>query len=73
LGQSELPPSKTLRRLYPEEKLQVRRQGGRKRALGTRRPMLGFTLDGRPGLVPAGSATSSQRSGASRLHAPQWD
>jgi putative transposase len=31
---------KKLRRLYSEEKLQVRRRGGRKRALGTRRPML---------------------------------
>lgn len=31
---------KKLRRLYKEEKLQVRRRGGRKRALGTRRPML---------------------------------
>ena len=31
---------KKLRRLYREEKLQVRRRGGRKRALGTRRPML---------------------------------
>lgn len=30
---------KKLRRLYSEEKLQVRRRGGRKRALGTRRPM----------------------------------
>jgi putative transposase len=30
---------KKLRRLYAEEKLQVRRRGGRKRALGTRRPM----------------------------------
>ena len=30
---------KTLRRLYAEEKLQVKRRGGRKRALGTRRPM----------------------------------
>ncbi len=29
-----------LRRLYRKEKLQVRRRGGRKRALGTRRPML---------------------------------
>ena len=28
------------RRLYREEKLQVRRRAGRKRALGTRRPML---------------------------------
>lgn len=30
---------KKLRRLYTEEKLQVRKRGGRKRALGTRRPM----------------------------------
>ena len=31
---------KKLRRLYREEKLQVRKRGGRKRALGTRKPML---------------------------------
>lgn len=31
---------KKLRRLYREEKLQVRKHGGRKRALGTRRSML---------------------------------
>jgi len=31
---------KKLRRQYREEKLQVRRRGGRKRALGTRRPLL---------------------------------
>jgi len=31
---------KKLRRLYGEEKLQVRKRGGRKRTLGTRRPML---------------------------------
>ncbi len=31
---------KKLRRLYTEERLQVRRRGGRKRALGTRTPML---------------------------------
>jgi putative transposase len=30
---------KKLRRIYTEEKLQARRRGGRKRALGTRRPM----------------------------------
>ena len=30
---------KKLRRLYTEERLQVRRRGGRKRALGTRAPM----------------------------------
>ncbi len=30
---------KKLRRLYADEKLQVKRRGGRKRALGTRRPM----------------------------------
>ena len=31
---------KKLRRIYREEKLQVRRRGGRKRALGTRKPLL---------------------------------
>ena len=31
---------KKLRRLYKEERLQVRKRGGRKRALGTRKPML---------------------------------
>lgn len=31
---------KKIRRLYREEKLQVRKRSGRKRALGTRRPML---------------------------------
>ena len=31
---------KKRRRLYREEKLQVRKRGGRKRALSTRRPML---------------------------------
>lgn len=31
---------KKLRRLYREEKLQVRKRGDRKRALGTRRPMV---------------------------------
>lgn len=31
---------KKLRRLYREEKLQARKRGGRKRALGTRRPMV---------------------------------
>ena len=31
---------KKLKRLYREERLQVKRRGGRKRALGTRRPML---------------------------------
>ena len=30
---------KKLRRLYREERLQVRRRGGRKRALGTRSPL----------------------------------
>ena len=33
------PNHKRLRRMYAEERLQVRRRGGRKRALGTRRPM----------------------------------
>jgi len=36
---------KKLRRLYREEKLQVRRRGGRKRAVGTRRPL---TVPDRP-------------------------
>ena len=36
---------KKLRRLYREEKLQVRKRGGRKRALGARRPMLLWSLD----------------------------
>ena len=31
---------KKLRRLYAEERLQVRRRGGRKRALGTRAPLV---------------------------------
>jgi putative transposase len=31
---------KKLRRLYSEERLQVRRRGGRKRTLGTRAPMM---------------------------------
>ena len=31
---------KKLRRIYREERLQVRRRGGRKRALGTRKPMV---------------------------------
>lgn len=31
---------KKLRRLYREERLQVRKRGGRKRAMGTRRPMI---------------------------------
>ena len=38
--QGWLVNQKKLRRLYVEEKLQVKRRGGRKRALGTRRPML---------------------------------
>ena len=31
---------KKLRRLYREERLQIRRRGGRKRAIGTRSPMI---------------------------------
>lgn len=31
---------KKVRRIYAEEKLQMRRRGGRKRALGTRKPMV---------------------------------
>src|SRR5204863_518112 len=34
------PNHKKLRRIYREENLRVRRRGGRKRALGTRAPML---------------------------------
>ena len=45
---------KKLRRLYGEEKLQVRKRGGRKRALGTRRPM---SLPDSP--TSAGAWTSS--------------
>ena len=41
VSRSDVPRRlKKLRRLYREERLQVRRRGGRKRALGTRRPML---------------------------------
>ena len=47
---------KKLRRLYREEKLQVRRRGGRKRALGTRRPMV---CPSRP--TSAGAWTSCRR------------
>jgi putative transposase len=38
--QGETMNLKKLRRLYREEKLQVKRRGGRKRALGTRRPLV---------------------------------
>jgi putative transposase len=38
--QGEIMNLKKLRRLYREERLQVKRRGGRKRALGTRRPIL---------------------------------
>lgn len=38
-GEGMLINHKRLRRLYAEERLQVRRRGGRKRALGTRAPM----------------------------------
>src|SRR5215213_6128139 len=38
-GEGILINHKKLRRLYAEERLQVRRRGGRKRALGTRAPM----------------------------------
>lgn len=34
------PNHKKLRRIYREENLRVRRRGGRKRALGTRAPMV---------------------------------
>jgi putative transposase len=38
-GEGVLINHKKLRRLYAQERLQVRRRGGRKRALGTRAPM----------------------------------
>jgi putative transposase len=38
-GEGVLINQKKLRRLYVEERLQVRWRGGRKRALGTRAPM----------------------------------
>ncbi len=38
--QGEAINLKKLRRLYREERLQVKRRGGRKRALGTRRPLV---------------------------------
>src|SRR3954451_17227941 len=38
-GEGILINHKKLRRLYAEERLQVRRRGGRKRALGTRAPL----------------------------------
>ena len=41
---------KKLRRIYAEEKLQVRRRGGRKRALGTRKPMVLLTAQTRDGV-----------------------
>jgi len=44
-GEGVLINHKKLRRLYAEERLQVRRRGGRKRALGTRAPL---TLPQRP-------------------------
>jgi transposase InsO family protein len=52
--QSIVMNQKKLRRLYREEKLQVRRRGDRRRALGTRRPMLV-----RIAPTPAGASTSS--------------
>ncbi len=39
-GGMELSDAKKLRRICREEGLQVRKRGGRKRALGTRRPMI---------------------------------
>jgi putative transposase len=48
---------KKLRRLYREEKLQVRQRGGRKRALGKRRPMLVPTQGGASTSSPTPSPT----------------
>lgn len=72
-----------LRRLYRGEKLQVRRRGGRKRTLGTRRPMLGlslraeekrgsgvFSLNFRPDLALAGPGFCRQAELRSFRHLP---
>jgi putative transposase len=49
---------KKLRRLYAEEKLQVKRRGGRKRALGTRRTGAGrWTSSPTPSPIVGGSAS----------------
>ena len=60
---------KKLRRLYREERLQVRRRGGRKRALGTRAPMAipqgpnqRWSLDFAPMRSPTGGASAFSRS-----------
>jgi hypothetical protein len=47
---------KKLRRFYREEKLQVRRRGGRKRALGTREGRCSCLI----APTPAGASTSSR-------------
>ena len=54
---------KKLRRLYGEERLQVRRRGGRKRALGTRAPMT----------LPQGANQRTRQAAAECLHRElQW-
>ena len=78
---------KKLRRLYREERLQVRRRGGRKRALGTRRPMLvpdapnqrwsldflsDALTDGRRFRVLAVVDDCSRMSGPGRGHVALW-
>jgi transposase InsO family protein len=54
---------KRVQRLYREERLMVRRRGGRKRGLGTRRPMetpaAAMRLSGRVGAIPARSTFTS--------------
>ena len=74
---------KKVRRIYTEEKLQVRRRGGRKRALGTRKPMvlpddpnqrwsLDFVSDALTDAIPqpAGRSPISQMRGISFVVAP---
>ena len=71
---------KKLRRLYREERLQVRRRGGRKRALGTRAPMMmpqapnqRWSLDFVSDSSPTAAASASWRwSTTSRGNAWRW-
>jgi transposase InsO family protein len=72
---------KKLRRLYREERLAVRRRGGRKRALGTRAPMAlpqgppisaGAWISCRTPSPMAGASASWRSSTTSRASAWRW-
>jgi putative transposase len=70
---------KKLRRLYREERLQVRRRGGRKRALGTRAPMAlpqgpnqRWSLDFLSDAFAAGGSAFWRSSTTSRGNAWRW-